>query len=151
MSSLPRHFYRFGLFCLLALPATVGNAQEPTAKRSLPQLSVDLNSLTYPASAQRAGVQGRVLLAFNISRKGRADDVDILTADPADEFDAAATRAIKQVRFTVPDDWEKSGGETHRFQLSVLFKLSPCVAPVCTAPKPHEAADDFLVIGAQAQ
>jgi hypothetical protein len=55
------------------------------------------------------------------------------------------------MRFTAPDDWEESGGEAHRFQLSVLFKLSPCVAPACTAPTPHESADDFLVIGALAQ
>lgn len=129
----------------------VAHAQGADAKRSLPQLTVDLNSLTYPSSAQRAGVQGRVLVAFNITKKGRADDVEIVNAEPADDFDAVASKAVKQVRFTVPDDWEASGGAAHRFQLSVLFKLNPCVAPACVTPKPHESADDFLVIGAQAK
>ncbi len=145
------YLYRLGLVCLLALPAVPGSAQEAAARRSLPQLSVDLNSLAYPGAAQRAGLQGRVLLAFNISSRGRAEDVLIMSAEPSEEFDAAATRAVRQVRFTVPDDWEESGGAAHRFTLSVLFKLSPCVEPACIAPRPHETADDFLVIGAQAK
>lgn len=151
MSSPMILLHRFALVCLLALPAALSNAQETVAKRTLPQLTVELNSLTYPASAQRAGLQGRVLAAFSISRKGRAEDIEVVSAEPAEEFDAAAIKAVKQVRFTVPSDWKDSGGEAHRFQLSVLFKLNPCVAPTCTAPKPHAEADDFLVIGAQAQ
>lgn len=145
------------LFCLglmlqLLLPGGAARAQDAAgAKRSLPQLTIDLNALAYPSAAQRAGMQGRVLVAFNITKKGRADAIEIVNAEPADEFDATASKAVKQVRFTVPDDWQASGGAAHRFQLSVLFKLSPCVAPACSAPKPHESADDFLVIGAQAK
>jgi TonB family protein len=148
MSSPLKYLYRLGFGCLL-LSAAVGSAQETAVKRSLPALSVDLNSLAYPGSAQRAGLQGRVLTAFNISRKGRAQDIEIVSAEPPEEFDATAIRAVKQVRFTVPRDWEDSGGETYRFQLSVLFRLNPCVAPACVTPTPHESADDFLVIGAQ--
>jgi hypothetical protein len=69
MNSLLTHLCRLGLVCLLALPAALSNAQETTAKRSLPQFSVDLNSLKYPVSAQRAGLQGRVLL-YQSQRSG---------------------------------------------------------------------------------
>lgn len=135
---------------LLMLLAGLSHAQQATPKRPLPQLSVNLNSLTYPGAPQRAGLQGRVLVAFTITNRGRADNIEIVGAEPAKEFDSTAIRAVRQVQFTVPKDWEDSGGEMQRFQLSVLFKLSPCVAP-CVAPQPHEGADDFLVIGAQAR
>ncbi len=151
MCSPMMHLYRLGLVCLLVLPAALSGAQESGVKRSLPQLAVDLNSLTYPGSAQRAGLQGRVLLAFNISRKGRVDNVEVVSGEPPEQFNTEAIRALKQVQFKVPGDWKDSGGEVHRFQLSILFKLSPCVVPGCTSPKPHDTADDFLVIGAQAK
>lgn len=151
MSAPLMHLYRLGLVCMLALPAALSHAQEAGVKRSLPQLTVDLNSLTYPGSAQRAGLQGRVLVAFTVSRKGRAENIEVVSAEPPEQFDGPAVRAVKQVQFTVPRDWQVSGGEAQRFQLSVLFKLNPCVVPACTTPQPHESADDFLVIGAQAR
>ncbi len=139
------------LACLALAPLAQLQAQTltqtPAAKPALPQLSVELSSLSYPNNAQRAGVQGRVLVAFTITKKGRADNIEIVSAEPAAEFDLVATKAVKQVRFTVPEDWETSGADQHRFQLSVLFKLGPCPAETCTAPKAHETADDFLVIG----
>ncbi len=127
-------------------------AQAPPATTPvLPQLSVDLNSLQYPSAAQRAGLQGRVLVAFSITKRGRADELEVVEAEPVGEFDAVAIKAIRQVRFTVPDDWQDSGNVEHRFQMTVLFKISPCVAPACVAPKPHASAADFLVIGAEAK
>ncbi|MGC3980274.1 MAG: energy transducer TonB [Steroidobacteraceae bacterium] len=139
------------LWLVLLLPLGMPAHAQTPAKRALPSLSADLNTLSYPSGALRAGLQGRVLVAFTITKKGRADDVEVVTADPAGEFDATAIKAVKQVRFTVPEDWEASGASAYRFQLSVLFKLNPCVAPACIAPQMHEAADDFLVVGAQAK
>lgn len=145
---------RLTILCtvLLALPGAAVHAQATSAARhDLPELTVDLSPLSYPSAAQRAGVQGRVLVAFNITRKGRADAVEAIVAEPVDTFDSVAIKAVKLLNFAVPDDWQTTGGTIQRFQLSVLFKLNPCVAPTCVSPMPHESADDFLIIGAQAR
>jgi TonB family protein len=139
------------LSVLLLSPAAMLSAQQPPAKHSLPPLTVDLRSVSYPSALQRQGVQGRVLVAFNITKRGKVDDPVVVSGEPAGEFDSVAIKAVKQVHFTVPDDWEASGDSAYQYQFSVLFKLSPCIAPACVAPKPHEAADDFLVIGAEAK
>jgi TonB family protein len=141
-----------GLLVTFMLSPAMLSAQETSpAKHALPQLNVDLASVTYPSALQRQGVQGRVLVAFTITKRGKVNDPAVVNAEPAGEFDSVAIKAVKQVRFTVPDNWEDSGNSVYQFQLSVLFKLSPCVAPACVSPKPHESADDFLVIGAEAK
>jgi len=139
------------LLTVLLSPFMLSAQEAPPAKRALPQLNVDLSSVTYPSALQRQGVQGRVLVAFTITKRGKVNDPVVVSSEPAGEFDSAAIRAVKQVHFTVPDDWEASGDSAYQYQLSVLFKLSPCVAPDCVAPKPHDSADDFLVIAAQAK
>jgi TonB family protein len=139
------------LTALLLSPAAMLSAQQPPAKHALPQLTVDLGSVTYPGALQRQGVQGRVLVAFTITKRGKVNDPVIVDSEPVGDFDSVAIKAIKQVRFTVPDEWEDSGDSAYQYQLSVLFKLSPCMAPACVAPKPHESADDFLVISAEAK
>jgi TonB family protein len=149
-----RRFILLGLILVgqALLPGAIANAQGTgAAKRPLPQFSVQLEDLTYPGSAEKAGIQGRALVAFTINKRGRVDGPVIVSAEPAVPFADAALTAIKQVRFEVPSDWVASGGPTYQYQLSVLFKLSPCVAPACVAPKPHEGADDFLMITADAK
>lgn len=125
-------------------------AQQAPAKLALPQLNIKLENINYPAAALKNNVVGRVLVGFNITKRGRADTPIIMSSEPLGVFEDVAIDAIKQVRFTVPDDWAKVGGPEHRFEVSVLFKLNPCEPPACVAPKPHEEADDFLIIGAQA-
>lgn len=138
------------MLALLLSPASMLSAQDAAkAKRSLPQLNVDLGSISYPSAQQKQGVQGRVLVAFTITKRGRVNDPVVVASEPAGEFDSVAIKAIKQVRFTVPDDWEDAGDSVYQYQLSVLFKLNPCMAPACVAPKAHESADDFLVIGGE--
>ena len=134
----------------VTLPGAATGAQPAPIKPPLPQLTIKLETIEYPAAPLTAKMQGRVLVAFTITKRGRVDEPVIVAAEPAGVFDDAAIKTIKQVRFTVPDGWEASGGSAHRFQVSVLFKLNPCVAPQCVAPKPHEGADDFLIVGAQA-
>ena len=140
-----------GSLLLAALWLSPGMSLSAEPKHSLPQMAVDLGSVSYPSSALRQALQGRVLVAFTITRKGRADNPTILNAEPEKEFDSIAIKAVKQVKFTVPDTWEASGDSAYQYQLSVLFKLYPCAAPACVAPQAHESADDFLVIAAEAK
>jgi TonB family protein len=132
---------------MLALAGVIA-AQQP-ARPALPPLTLALSSNVYPVKAQRAGLQGRVLVAFSISRKGVPDDLLVMDADPAGWFEDVALTLVKQVRFTVAKDWKATGGVAQRYQLSVLFKLTPCPATSCSAPKIHEVADDFLIVSAE--
>lgn len=140
------------LTAVVALPGAAARAQEtPAAKRPLPSMELELNSLTYPTAAQRIGMPGRVLMAFTVTKKGRADNIEMVSSQPTGVFETVATKAIKQMKFTVPADWEATQGPEHRYLISVLFKINPCVAPGCVVPKAHEEADDFVIVGAQAK
>ncbi len=53
----------------------------------------------YPSDALRKGIEGWVELAFTVMPNGSVDDVEVRNASPADVFDDAAIRAIRQWRF----------------------------------------------------
>ena len=54
---------------------------------------------SYPESARKRGIEGWVELAFTVMPNGTVDDVQVRTSSPADVFDDAASRAIRQWRF----------------------------------------------------
>ncbi len=53
----------------------------------------------YPESARKRGVEGWVEMAFTVTPEGRVEDVEVRNSSPAEIFDDAATRAIRQWRF----------------------------------------------------
>lgn len=53
----------------------------------------------YPESARKRGIEGWVELAFTVQPNGSVDEVEVRNASPADVFDEAAVRAIRQWRF----------------------------------------------------
>jgi TonB family protein len=53
----------------------------------------------YPESARKRGVEGWVEMAFTVTPEGRVEDVEVRNSSPAEVFDDAATRAIRQWRF----------------------------------------------------
>ena len=53
----------------------------------------------YPEAARKRGVEGWVELAFTVTPGGAVDDIQVRNASPAEIFDDAAVRAIKQWRF----------------------------------------------------
>lgn len=53
----------------------------------------------YPESARKRGIEGWVELAFTVTPNGSVDDVEVRNASPANVFDDAAVRAIRQWRF----------------------------------------------------
>ena len=55
--------------------------------------------IEYPASLQRAGVTGRVLLEFTVNTSGSVTQVRVLESDPPETFDAIAVRAVRQWQF----------------------------------------------------
>lgn len=53
----------------------------------------------YPESARKRGIEGWVELAFTVQPNGTVDEVEVRNASPAEVFDDAAMRAIRQWRF----------------------------------------------------
>jgi TonB family protein len=53
----------------------------------------------YPESARKRGIEGWVELAFTVQPNGTVDEVEVRNASPAEVFDDAALRAIRQWRF----------------------------------------------------
>jgi TonB family protein len=84
----------------------------------------------YPAPAQRLGQQGRVLVEFKISSKGRVVDLRIASAEPQGVFDSTVKKYMRALEFDVPGDWEASGGTNHKFHFGFVFRLQSCPGAV---------------------
>ena len=56
-------------------------------------------SPVYPDAARKRGIEGWVELAFTVQTNGSVDQVEVRNASPAEVFDDAATRAVRQWRF----------------------------------------------------
>jgi len=53
----------------------------------------------YPESARKRGIEGWVELAFTVMPNGTVEAVEVRNASPAETFDDAAVRAVRQWRF----------------------------------------------------
>jgi len=60
---------------------------------------VKMTAPQYPESARKRGIEGWVELAFTVQPNGSVDEVEVRNASPADVFDEAAIRAVRQWRF----------------------------------------------------
>jgi TonB family protein len=77
----------------------------------------------YPTGAMRLGVEGRVLVAFDITAAGRARNVSILWTEDA----SLATQTVKlleRARFKVSADWTSSG-EWRRWRAGFVYRMPP--------------------------
>lgn len=53
----------------------------------------------YPESARKRGIEGWVEVMFTVTPSGTVEDVEVRNSSPADVFDDAAVRAVRQWRF----------------------------------------------------
>lgn len=53
----------------------------------------------YPAAALKKGIEGWVEVSFNVTQNGTVEDVEVRNSSPAEVFDDAAVRAVRQWRF----------------------------------------------------
>lgn len=60
-------------------------------------------TLEYPRRAMRLGVEGYVVMGFDVSQKGRPWNIAVVESQPKRMFDKAAARAIKTMRFEKPE------------------------------------------------
>jgi protein TonB len=56
----------------------------------------------YPRRAQRLGVEGFVVLAFDVNEQGELIDLRVTESKPRLVFDKAATQYIKKFKFEPP-------------------------------------------------
>jgi TonB family C-terminal domain len=56
-------------------------------------------SPTYPSEALKRGIEGWVELVFTVNPNGTVSDVEVRNSSPAEVFDDAAVRAVRQWRF----------------------------------------------------
>ena len=108
----------------------------------------------YPTRARREGIQGRVLVEFSISQRGVVADAVVTQSDPPSWFDDDARRIVRNLRCTVPDNWQSNGGADHRFRLAVHYQLLKCESGVACnphavgVPADTDAPDGTIVITA---
>lgn len=55
----------------------------------------------YPASAFQRGHTGWAVVKYDVNEKGRAENLEVISSEPARIFDRAALKAIAQTRFEV--------------------------------------------------
>ncbi len=65
-----------------------------------PPVLVSAAPLSYPASAQQAGVEGFVRVSYRVEADGRVSNVRVIDGQPAGVFDAAAVAAVSAWRFS---------------------------------------------------
>lgn len=53
----------------------------------------------YPATALQRGIEGRVLIEFNVGRNGAVNNPRIIASEPERVFDKAAIKAVEQWRY----------------------------------------------------
>ena len=59
-------------------------------------------TLEYPRRAMRLGVEGYVVMGFDVSQNGRPWNIAVVESQPKRMFDKAAARAVKTMRFEKP-------------------------------------------------
>jgi TonB family protein len=79
--------------------AREASAQQTNIVSAASLTRVRMINPTYPESARKRGTEGWVELAFTVQTNGTVDDVEVRNASPANVFDDAAVRAVRQWRF----------------------------------------------------
>src|SRR5689334_14113897 len=139
-----------------APPPAKGTAEAP-AKGVLtraPEL-VEFVPAEYPPDAEKAGVEGSVLLSIVIDEHGDVAQAVVLDPGPAPGFAAAALHAVQRFRFRPAEiDGKPAAVEiTYRYQF-VLRRTAPAApaeAPVALAGRVVERGTRAPVAGASVE
>lgn len=77
----------------------------------------------YPIKAARDGIEGWVVLAFNINKVGEVINISVVDSQPKRVFDKAARQALKKWKYRAKTV-EGIAVEQHNFSVQLDFKMS---------------------------
>lgn len=77
----------------------------------------------YPLPARWNGLEGRVLVGFDIGSDGRTKNISVIWAEDQ-VFAANTVQLLSVVRYHVPPDWASSGAR-RRWRLGFVYCLVP--------------------------
>jgi periplasmic protein TonB len=72
------------------------------ASRNPPLQLVSGTGAVYPPEARAAGIEGYVVVRYDVGVDGRVGNVRVAAADPAGVFDESAVQAVSRWRFSEP-------------------------------------------------
>lgn len=76
-----------------------------TGLMAAPSLAMDERELveaeapSFPRAAQRRGIEGHVVVRYNVSPEGAVTDVEVVEAQPSGVFERAVMRALEGWRY----------------------------------------------------
>jgi TonB family protein len=92
-------------------------------KQMLPPLRSS-KGIYYPETAKRVGLEGKVLVAFDIVADGRVANLSIISSDNS-AFENTAKEYMSGLRFEVPSNWASSESRYQRYHIGFVFCIPP--------------------------
>jgi TonB family protein len=78
----------------------------------------------YPETAKRAGLEGKVIVAFDIVAGGRVANLSVIFSDDG-VFENTAKEYMSGLRVDIPSDWAKFQGHYERYHTGFVFCIPP--------------------------
>jgi TonB family protein len=94
------------------------------AKQVFPPYKMTNKDIFYPERTKQDGIEGKVLVAFDISAGGRVDKLVILDSDNS-ALEATAREIVSGLRFDLPFDWANSPARLIRYHMGFVFCIPP--------------------------
>ena len=94
--------------CILCLTTITSHAA--SVKGTLPsgdRVEIEIlktPKLKYPRRAERLGVEGFVLVGFDLSEEGEVLDLRVIESQPRLMFDKSAMKFVQGFRFSIPEE-----------------------------------------------
>ena len=90
---------------------------------SLPRNKIPNTEDAYGETAKRQGLEGRVLVAFDVTPKGTTENINVIWAED-DALGKQTVHLLSRSHFEVPNDWATSGALI-RWRLGFVYCLFP--------------------------
>lgn len=98
MNMPPAIFRSVVAAAVLALALAAGGC----ASRHAPLQLVSGTGAVYPPAARAAGIEGYVVVRYDVDIDGRVRNARVVSAEPAGVFDESALQAVSRWRFSEP-------------------------------------------------